>query len=102
MYMIPNTDLVFYCAAIRFHDGDGWVEMCGLRHSEIIRNIIAAGLEPQYNEWHEDGFMIGHIHYSRGSSKGWPMFFTQQQATEIAHIYHIPMIGEKLTSEDLW
>lgn len=102
MYQIPGTDLIIYCAAIRFHDGDGWVEMFGWRHHEIIRNIAAAGLSAQYKKWHEDGFMIGHLQYIRGTSKGWPVFFTREEATKLANAYHIPMIGSELTSEDLW
>ena len=91
-------ELVFLSAAIRFYDRElgVWLESCGKRHHEIIKNIHDEGYEADYKANHTDGFM-----YMIDDDPS-PLFMDRETATEIVKGANIPMIGSVLTSEDLW
>ena len=90
--------IVFLCAAIRFYDRENgvWVESCGRRHHEIIKDIHDEGYSDDYKANHIDGFM-----YMIDDDPS-PIFINRDTATELAKLAGIPMIGCVLTSEDLW
>lgn len=91
-------ELVFLSAAIRFYNRElgMWLESCGKRHHEIIKDIYNQGYTADYKANHIDGFM-----YMIDNNPS-PLFMDRETATEIVKAANIPMIGCVLTSEDLW
>lgn len=91
-------EIIFLCAAIRFYDRENgvWLESCGKRHHEIIKNIHDEGHTDDYKANHIDGFM-----YMIDDDPS-PIFIDRETATELVKTADFKMIGSVLTSEDLW
>ncbi len=87
----------FVCSAIRFKSlkTEGWYELYGQTHNEIIKTIFEKGQIADYMKNHIDGFIV--------KEAGKKRFVNQEEATKIAKKLGIKMrINNKLTSEDLW
>lgn len=85
----------FISSAIKVNDNDGNPKIVkGYRHTDALWLIGEMGLYSNYNDYHEDGFIV--------EVDGKEEFFNRYQSTNIAKRIGIKMSGVQLISEDLW